>query len=167
MNIRLAVATDLLAICAIDYEAFSPYGTAEAPEIFAKRLAVHPEGFLIAEVDGEIIAYACTERWAADREPALDQDPTFTHHPSGRICCITGMAVRTAWRDQGIGTALLDRVIALASEWGCEKIVLETTHAVGFYQRRGFVLVHHRLQAGALLAVMAKGLTIDKEDDPQ
>lgn len=159
MNVRPAIATDLLAICAIDHEAFSLYGTAESPEILTKRWAVNPEGFLIAEVDREIIAYASTERWAADREPALDEDPTLTHHPSGRICCITGMAVRAAWRGQGIGTALLDRVIALASEWGCEKIALETTHAVGFYQRRGFVLVHHRRQAGALLAVMVKWLS--------
>lgn len=157
-TIRHARRADLPSICAIDAEAFSPYGTAEPPELFARRLAIHPDGFLVGEEAGAVIAYACCERWAADRESALDQDPASTHDPFGRICCITGMAVRHANRGQGCGIALLDRLIELAHEWGCAKIVLETTHAVGFYQRRGFEVVEAREQGGVTLEVMARRL---------
>jgi N-acetylglutamate synthase-like GNAT family acetyltransferase len=53
---------------------------------------------------------------------------------------------------------LLDRLIELADDWGCEKIVLETTHAVGFYQRRGFGVVDTRRQSGVTLVVMERSL---------
>ncbi len=43
---------------------------------------------------------------------------------------------------QGLGTALIERVVQIAGEMGCRKIVVITTndnlHALGFYQRRGF-----------------------------
>lgn len=158
LTIRPAHPADLPAICAIDAEAFSPYGTVEAPEVFARRLAVHPDGFLVGEQAGAVVAYACCERWAADRAPALDEDPALTHDPAGRICCITGMAVRRDFRGQGIGMALLDRLIELAHDWGCEKIILETTHAVGFYQRRGFGVVDTRRQSRVTLVVMERSL---------
>lgn len=157
-TIRPATRADLSSICAIDFEAFSPYSTAEAPEVFARRLAVHPDGFLILERDDEVIAYACCERWMHEREPALDEDPAHTHDPAGRICCITGMAVRRAFWRQGFGMALLDRIIELAQGWGCEKITLETTHAVGFYRRRGFDVVNARRQGGVTLMVMARAM---------
>jgi ribosomal protein S18 acetylase RimI-like enzyme len=157
-TIRPARPADLPAICAIDAEAFAPYGTAEAPELFARRLAVHGAGFLVGERAGAVIAYACCERWSADRAPALDEDPALTHGSRGRNCCITGMAVRRDSRGQGCGMVLLDRLIELADDWGCEKIVLETTHAVGFYQRRGFGVVDTRRQSGVTLVVMERSL---------
>lgn len=155
-TIRLALPADLPAICAIDFEAFSPYGTAEAPEVFAKRLAVYPDGFLVAEQAGAVIAYACCERWTTDREPALGEDPALAHDPTGHICCITGIAVRSDFQRQGFGTALLDQLIELADGWGCVKIVLETTHAVSLYQRHGFEVVNSRRQSDVTLVVMAR-----------
>ncbi len=68
------------------------------------------------------------------------------------------MAVRHAFRDQGCGMALLDRLIGLADGWSCEKLILETTHAVGFYQRRGFEVVEARSQGGVTLMVMVRWL---------
>ena len=45
---------------------------------------------------------------------------------------------------QGIGTALIEAVAAEARQKGCQRLALITTndnlHALGFYQRRGFVL---------------------------
>ena len=47
--------------------------------------------------------------------------------------------------NQGIGTALLTRVLAQARQRGCAKAVLITTNdnlrAMGFYQKRGFDMV--------------------------
>jgi GNAT superfamily N-acetyltransferase len=49
---------------------------------------------------------------------------------------------------RGIGTALINAVIAEAREGGCSRVVLSTTNdnlrALGFYQRRGFALAQIR-----------------------
>lgn len=51
----------------------------------------------------------------------------------------------------GIGTALIEAVKAAARQAGCTQLYLITTndnlHALGFYQRRGFVLVALRPNA--------------------
>jgi predicted GNAT family N-acyltransferase len=50
------------------------------------------------------------------------------------------MAVRRQWRGQGVGAALLERLIALARELGYPRVVLNAqTHACPFYARFGFV----------------------------
>jgi len=62
------------------------------------------------------------------------------------------MSLDSLWEGQGIGTTLLNQVIATAKERGCHKITLITTNdnlnAMGFYQKRGFDLI--RLYHNAL-----------------
>lgn len=49
------------------------------------------------------------------------------------------MAVLPAWRNQGVGTALLEALVALAREVGHRRVVLNAqTHAMSFYVRCGF-----------------------------
>lgn len=49
------------------------------------------------------------------------------------------MAVRREWRGQGVGGALLERLIALARELGYFYVALNAqTHALPFYARFGF-----------------------------
>ncbi|HKK06812.1 MAG: GNAT family N-acetyltransferase [Pseudolabrys sp.] len=51
------------------------------------------------------------------------------------------MAVRAAWRGRGVGRALLAELIAIARERGLARVFLGAqTHAVGFYERQGFVV---------------------------
>lgn len=90
ITLRNARPIDLPAIVDLDHEAFSPYGTAEAPEVFAQRLAVFPEGFIVAEDMGAIVAYGCSEKWRSLREPVMNEDPASSHDPAGTIFCITG-----------------------------------------------------------------------------
>ena len=157
-TIRQAALADLPDICAIDDEAFSPYGTAEAPDVFAKRLIAYPAGCIVLTVDGETLGYACAEKWAAEREPQLGEDPFDTHDPSGKVFCITGMAVRTAHWRRGYGTALVERLLAAARAEGCKKVVLETTHAVGLYEKFGFAVTGERRQGDVRLYVMGLAL---------
>lgn len=50
------------------------------------------------------------------------------------------MAVLEQWRGQGIGSQLLQTLIAIARERGMRKCALNAqTHALAFYQRHGFV----------------------------
>src|SRR6266849_4338915 len=56
--------------------------------------------------------------------------------PDGRI---GRMAVLVEWRGQGVGTALLEALIALARERSMPRVTLHAqTHAAGFYRRFGF-----------------------------
>ncbi len=50
------------------------------------------------------------------------------------------MAVLAPWRGRGVGTALLEALVALARELGHARVALNAqTHAVPFYARCGFV----------------------------
>lgn len=50
------------------------------------------------------------------------------------------MAVNASWRRQGVGNGLLQAAIASCRRRGWSEISLSAqTHAIGFYQRAGFV----------------------------
>ncbi len=153
--VRNAREQDIPAVIEIDAEAFSSYGTAEMPETFQQRLTAFPNGFIILIADNEIAAYGCSEKWLTEQQPGLDENPFVTHQPDGRIFCITGMAVKTKYRGRGYGLLVLDKLMEIAHNEGCRKIVLETTHAQGLYLKRGFKTVQNRTERGISLDVMS------------
>jgi GNAT superfamily N-acetyltransferase len=154
-RIRQVREDDLPIVADLDYEAFSPYGTAENPETFALRFKAFPAGFIVLIVGDEIAAYGCSEKWLVEREPGLDENPLETHKSDGKIFCITGMAVRLKHRGKGFGLAILDRLIQIARREHCVKIILETTHAQGLYLKRSFKTVQSRTERGVTLDIMA------------
>jgi ribosomal protein S18 acetylase RimI-like enzyme len=156
--VRNAREQDIPAVVEIDSEAFAPYGTAEKPETFQLRLTAFPDGFVILVAENEIAAYGCSEKWLTEREPGSDEDSTVTHQQDGRIFCITAMAVKKEFRGRGYGLLILDRLIEVAHIVGCKKIVLETAHAQGLYQKRGFKTVRNRMERGIPLDVMSLDL---------
>jgi ribosomal protein S18 acetylase RimI-like enzyme len=153
--VRNAREQDMFAVEEIDTEAFSSYGTAEKPETFQRRLTAFPNGFIILVADNEIAAYGCSEKWLTEREPGIDENPLVSHQPDGRIFCITAMAVKAKYRRRGYGYIILDKLIEIAHNEGCRKIVLETTHAQDLYLKRGFKVVQNRTERGISLDVMA------------
>ncbi len=156
--IRNAYQKDISDACNVDYEAFSPYGTAELPSVIEARWETFPQGFIVAERHSQVIGYGTSEKWDAVRQPAMNEDPHLTHVPSGRIFCITAMAVRKDSRSQGVGVALLNNLIKIARQENCVKIVLETTHAQAFYLKRGFYLFGRRTQMNADLEILCYDL---------
>ena len=156
--VRNARDQDISAVVEIDAEAFSPYGTAQKVETYQLRLTAFPDGFIILVADNEIAAYGCSEKWLTEREPGLDQNPLVTHQPEGRILCITAMAVKMKYQGRGYGLLILDKLIEIAHGEGCKKIVLETTHAQGFFLKRGFKTVQNRTGRGISLDVMSLDL---------
>jgi ribosomal protein S18 acetylase RimI-like enzyme len=146
---------DISAVAEIDTEAFSPYGTAEKPETFQLRMTAFPDGFIILIAENEIAAFGCSEKWLTEREPALDENPRVSHQPEGRIFCITAMAVKMKYRERGYDLLVLDKMIEIAHNEGCRKIVLETTHAQDLYLKRGFKVVQNRTERGISLDVMS------------
>ena len=153
--IRNAREQDIPAVVEIDTEAFSPYGTAENPETFQLRLTAFPDGFIILVAENEIAAYGCSEKWLDEREPGLDENPVETHQPGGRILCITAIAVKKKYQGRDYGLLVLDKLLEIAHNEGCRKIVLETTHAQALYQKRGFKTVKNRTERGTSLDVMS------------
>ena len=153
--VRNAREQDIPAVVEIDTETFSPYGTAEKPETFQFRLTAFPNGFVILIADNEIAAFGCSEKWLTEREPRLDENPLVTHQPDGRIFCITAMAVKKKYQGRGYSLLILDKLMEIAHNEGCRKIVLETTHAQDLYLKRGFKTVRNRTERGISLDVMS------------
>src|ERR1043166_2038090 len=153
--IRNAREQDIPTVAEINAEAFGPYGTAEQPETFQRRLTAFPNGFVILVAENEIAAYGCSEKWLNEREPALEEDPLATHQLDGRIFCITAMAVKKKYQGRGYSLLVLDKLMEIAHNEGCRKIVLETTHAQDLYLKRGFKTVQQRTERGISLDVMS------------
>lgn len=160
-EIRQAQENELSEVAELDYEAFSPYGTAESLETFSLRFKAFPTGFVVLTEAGKIAAYGCSEKWSTEREPGLDENPLDTHKPEGNIFCITGMAVRIKQRGKGYGLAILDHLMEIARHERCAKIVLETTHAQGLYLKRDFKVIQSRNERGVALDIMALDLKYD------
>ena len=157
--VRNAREQDILTVAELDAEACAPYGTtAETSQTFQLRLTAFQNGFIILVAENEIAAYGCSEKWLAEREPGLDENPATTHQLDGKIFCITAMAVKTKYQKRGYGLLILDKLIEIAHLEGCKKIVLETTHAQGFYQKRGFKKTRTRTEREVSLDVMALDL---------
>lgn len=112
--------------------------------------------------EDEIAAYGCSEKWLAEREPGLDENPLTTHQPEGRIFCVTAMAVKMKYRKRGYGLLMLDKLIGIARKEDCTKIVLETTNAQGLYLKRVFKTVRSRKEWGFALDIMSLDLESDK-----
>jgi ribosomal protein S18 acetylase RimI-like enzyme len=156
--VRNAREQDISAVAEIDAEAFPPYGTAEKPETFQRRLTSFPNGFIILVADNEIAAYGYSEKWLTERQPGLEETQLTTHHPEGSIFCILSMAVKMKYRGRGYGLLVLNKLIETAHLEVCKKIVLETTQAQGFFLKRGFKTVQHRMERGITLETMSLDL---------
>ena len=75
---------------------------------------------------------------------------------------IKQLAIAPPYRGQGVGTALVQQVVALAEQAKCHFITVETMgfQAVGFYEKMGFVTEFVRDYApGKALYYMKKTLT--------
>ena len=153
--VRNARDQDIPAVAEIDAEAFSPYGTAETPETFQLRLTAFPNGFIILVAENEVAAFGCSEKWLTEREPGLDENPSITHQPDGRILCITAMAVKKKFQGRGYSLVVLDKLMQVAHNEGCRKIIVETPHAQDLYQQRGFQTVQTRTERGVSMDVMS------------
>ena len=163
-RMRPATLEDWPGLAALDQEIFGGYGAQEEPAIIRSRLLTFPQGCAVLEGasgDGPpfIAGYLTTEKWAALREPALDEDPQESHQPDGRVLNITTLAVAPASQKRGLGAQLLDCSIDIARQEGCGQIILETAHAERFYLRHRFRRTGVRTERGIRMAIMVLDLT--------
>ncbi|GIO40073.1 ribosomal-protein-alanine acetyltransferase [Paenibacillus antibioticophila] len=121
VSIRKMTLEDIPDIMIIEHESFTLPWSEEA---FRNELTMnHFAKYLVMELDGQPIAYA--GMWTIVDE---------AH--------ITNIAVRTAYRGQGLGETLLLQLIQLAMEYRIERMTLEVREsnlvAQALYRKLGF-----------------------------
>ena len=126
ISIRAASISDLDRICELEQELFPDPWPRSA---FEEQLEVAGWGTLVAEHDGEIIAYACYMMAANESH-------------------LTNIAVVPSWRRKSVARALLDRILEIVIAHTCDLILLEVrlsnAGARAFYERHGFKLLYRR-----------------------
>ena len=130
------------------------------------------ENCLIARARGAVVGMAHAFEMVPDPAPAEEQDPVLRPYAEledpGSLY-LSGLAVKPAHRDQGIGGGLMDCVEELARARGLPRLSLicfeRNERALAFYRRRGYreiarrpVVPHpslHYADGDALLLVRA------------
>ena len=104
--------------------------------------------------------------WDADDavcRHALAEDAAGRPVGCGRLLAdghIGRLAVLSAWRGRGVGSALLQRLVDLARSLGHSQVILNAqTRAMPFYARHGFAAVGDEfIEAGIAHQAMARNL---------
>ena len=143
MEIRAWTKEDIEKITALERECFSDPWTADMFVLSLERPFFH--GILIEE-NGEVLGYACQTVLFEDAE-------------------IENVAVAPAWRKNGLGKRLMERLVADAKGLEAEQIFLEVrvsnSPAIALYRGFGFedVRIRKRYYAdGEDALVMKKSL---------
>jgi ribosomal protein S18 acetylase RimI-like enzyme len=124
MEIRAYREEDEAAVAALWRQAFAYTPPWNAPEEdIQRKLAVQPELFFVAELDGQVVGTAMAGS-------------------DGHRGWVYYVAVSPNHRRQGIGTALMRRVEHALAAMGCPKLNLQVRagghEAVAFYRRLGY-----------------------------
>ncbi len=133
--VRPATLDDDAVLLEVDHATWSPACSPGAPPdrdrdpTFFRPQHGGPEGFLVAELDGEPVGYV-----------ALHPAGTLASHAHVRI--VDGLGVLPAAQGRGVGRALVEAAVARAWEEGAAKVtlrVLSTNQtARRLYERCGF-----------------------------
>jgi ribosomal-protein-alanine N-acetyltransferase len=132
VRLRQMVAGDLPAVLDLEREAFPE--DAWTPEMFGGELRGGPTGryYLVAEEDGRVVGYAGLLAPASRR----------ARPGRGGPADVLTMAVARSHWSQGIGSALLEALLAEAAARGCAEVFLEVRvdnpRAQRLYRRHGF-----------------------------
>jgi [ribosomal protein S18]-alanine N-acetyltransferase len=138
-------AGDLPAVLSLENDLFRE--DAWTREMFAAELAGGPGGryYLVADDGGQVVGYAGLlappQGQAPSGRPVLSRS---RREPPGQADVLT-MAVATDHWGQGIGSALLQALLAEAAARNCGEVFLEVRvdnlRAQRLYQRYGFVQI--------------------------
>ncbi|MBB6636991.1 GNAT family N-acetyltransferase [Cohnella thailandensis] len=116
-----------------------PPDQAAALEAFRYRQATFPDFFLGAWDGEELVGLACGVR--TDAKDCTDVGIKQRHggRVDGRKLCILSVAVHPDYRQCGLGTGLLDRIVSLAASSGLSSVMLMSQRElVPWYEARGF-----------------------------
>lgn len=139
MIVRQAEIADVAVCAAIEMACFPPAEAASA-ETVAKRQAVYPQGFLVAEAAGEIVGFI--NSGATDEPDLADEEfkGLVGHDPDGAHLVIFSIAVHPSRQGQGFARLLLEAFIERAEAQAKGAVLLLCKEdLVPFYERFGFL----------------------------
>ena len=162
--IRSATAEDIDAIMEIENESFLS-GVREEKELYLKRIAVFPQGFLVAQdpETKQIGGYIVSEIWREDlsvfpEKLTLGHSPEAVHDKGGSCLYISSFGTLRQWRGRGIGKELFQslqerivndfpsvtlQVLIVSENWTAARTLysrkgfLETGYIDGFFKPEG------------------------------
>jgi ribosomal protein S18 acetylase RimI-like enzyme len=113
-------------------EEYAEHGSHDTLDYLQWLYATCPEGFFVAELDGEVVGFvACNPRWRGPNDA-----PT---------CEVHEIVVSPRWRGRGIGRRLMERALALGEKRHCPTATLwvgvGNRKAREWYEKLGFEVV--------------------------
>jgi len=138
MIIRQAMMTDLDGITEVERVCFPPLEAAPRKS-FEKRLEAFIDSFLVAEDNGEVIAFinGCVTN---DRVICDDMFKNTSHHdPDGDYQAVFGFAVMPGYRGIGVAQKLMEALIELTRQRGKKGLILTCKeHLIDYYGTYGY-----------------------------
>jgi ribosomal protein S18 acetylase RimI-like enzyme len=139
LTIRYVHSRDIEKVHGIEMECF-PSKEASSMPAFDERIRLFPEGFLVGEVDGEIIGFI--SGIATNSDYLLDEyfESMDAHEMNGRTIIVLTLAVASSCQGNGYATDLMNAYIDEVERQGRKKIVLTCKeYLVQYYEKFGFV----------------------------
>lgn len=137
--IRNAKPEEWELLAGIEAECFPPAEAASREEI-QKRMAVFPENFFVAEVNGRIAGFI---NGGTTDKPYLPDEmyhDISLHKPEGAYQTVFGLNVLPDYRHKGIAGKLLDYMNEKSRARGKQGVILTCKkHLLGFYEKHGYV----------------------------
>ena len=138
ITIRRVEGEDLIACHAIEARSF-PCGEAALTTSIEDRIEYFPEGFFVAEVDGLVVGQinsGCTDKDDISDEAFKTLEG---HDPDGCNMVIFSLSVLPEYRNQSVGSMLLERYVAESRKLGKSAVKLLCKDDLAhFYSRHGF-----------------------------
>lgn len=136
--IRRVERKDLNSCVQLEEWCYSPLEVAPR-DFIAKRIEIYPDGFFVAELDGEIIGMINTG--ATHKDDITDEELKYLigHVRNGKNSVIFSLAVHPEHRGKGIARLLMDKMIEVAEFKEKQKVILLCKdNLVNFYTALGF-----------------------------
>lgn len=146
IHIRRATANDYDDMCEL-YDEIDTYHRVNLPNVFKKPMngparekeyylgviSDEDTGFFVAEADGKLAGFIHV--FVRD----MPESPILIHH---HYAVVDGIAIRSEFRNQGLGGKLMEKTQEWAAAMGAEYIELNVhefnRNAISFYEKLGY-----------------------------
>ncbi len=137
-TLRMVEPNDLTACHTIEARCFPPAEAAWTTSL-RNRIDAYPEGFIVAEYQGQVIGQVNSGSTHKDDITDEEFKQLIGHDPDGKNIVIFSLSVLPEFQKEGIGGALLTNFIDQARDMGKSNVkLLCKENLVEFYSRHGF-----------------------------
>lgn len=139
VHIRNVKEQDLDACFVVERRCFLP-AEAASQEKIEKRIRLFPQGFLVAELDKQIVGFINGAATPQEEIAAAEFKDMVGHETDGRNMVAFALAVVPEFRRKGIARQLMSGFIDVASRLKKEKVMLICkSNLISYYESFGFI----------------------------